>query len=115
MTVLWVALGGMVGAPLRLLVSRWADRGHRLPWGTLVVNVAGSLALGVLAAGHPSPAVAALLGAGFCGALTTYSTFAYETWQLIDAGAAGRALANVALNLSLGLAACALGFGLGSL
>ena len=72
MTPLLVALGAAVGAPLRYLVSL------RLPGerATLLVNVVGSAVLGALV--RPSPSVAALVGIGFCGALTTFSTFAVE-------------------------------------
>ena len=75
MTPLWVALGAAVGAPLRFLVAR------RLPGlrATLLVNVVGSAVLGALV--HASPSAAALVGTGFCGALTTFSTFAVEAAQ----------------------------------
>ena len=75
MTGLWVALGAAAGAPLRYLVSLWLPG----PRATLLVNVAGSAVLGALV--HPSPGVAALVGTGFCGALTTFSTFAVEVAQ----------------------------------
>ena len=76
MTVLLVVLGACVGAPLRLLVSRTVPDEN----GTLVVNVVGSLLLGLFAglSGHSY----ALLGVGFCGAFTTYSTFAVEAVTL---------------------------------
>jgi len=117
-TALSVALGAALGAPLRFLVSRWLDHGrtrlwHAVPMGTMVVNVFGSFLLGWIIAAGSDPALAALLGAGFCGALTTYSTFSYETWQLIEARAPGRAAVNVAANLLLGFAAAALGWALG--
>lgn len=77
MTVLLVALGAAVGAPLRYLAGHALDR--RTHWGTLVVNVAGSLLLGLFVAlgvdGHDY----ALLGTGFCGALTTYSALAVQS------------------------------------
>jgi CrcB protein len=69
---LLVALGAAVGAPTRFLVAQWLP-GLR---ATLLVNVAGSAVLGLLV--HPSPSVRALVGTGFCGALTTYSAFAVE-------------------------------------
>lgn len=76
MNLWWVALGGAVGASVRLLV----DRALTTPRGTFAVNVAGSGLLGAL---HGSgPVVTALVGAGFCGALTTYSTFAVEAVRL---------------------------------
>lgn len=81
MTVLLIALGAALGAPARLLVSR-AIAGVR---GTLVVNVLGSLLLGVLA-GRTAGASYALLGIGFCGAFTTYSTFAVEAVQTTSVG-----------------------------
>lgn len=119
MTMLWVALGAAVGAPLRLLASRQLDRGRSrlsraMPLGTLVVNVAGSFILGWLACSAAGPTMTALLGTGFCGALTTYSTFSYETWQLIEAGAGRRAVVNIAANLLVGFGAAALGWVVGS-
>ncbi|PFG41315.1 CrcB protein [Georgenia soli] len=118
MTVLLVALGAMVGAPLRYWTDRAVQARHDsvFPWGTLTVNVAGSLILGVLAggaaAGGVPQAVLAAAGTGFCGALTTYSTFSYETVRLTESGSRLLALLNVALNLAAGLAAAWLGLAL---
>jgi CrcB protein len=75
MTALLVALGAAVGAPLRFLVSLWLPG----PRSTLAVNIVGSALLGALV--HPSASTAALVGIGFCGALTTFSTFAVEIAQ----------------------------------
>ncbi len=79
------------------------------PWGTLVINVLGSVVLGVLlgatAFGSAPIALVALLGTGFAGAFTTYSTFAYETVRLFEDGATQLALVNVAVSLGLGLLA----------
>jgi CrcB protein len=72
---LLVALGASVGAPLRFLVAQ-AIPGPR---ATLLVNVVGSALLGALA--QPSASTYALVGVGFCGALTTFSTFAVEAAQ----------------------------------
>ncbi|MFC8617893.1 fluoride efflux transporter CrcB [Micromonospora purpureochromogenes] len=115
MTVLLIAVGAALGAPLRYLTDRAVQARHDslLPWGTLTVNVAGSLLLGVLLAVPAGPAVTALVGTGFCGALTTWSTFGYETLRLARAGARRHALANVLLSVAAGLAAATLGYALG--
>ncbi|MEV0896689.1 CrcB family protein [Actinoplanes sp. NPDC049802] len=111
MTVLLVALGAAVGAPLRYLTDRVmrARFGDALPWGTLTVNVAGSFLLGLLL-GLPLPAgTVALLGTGFCGALTTCSTFSWEILSLTRrseiAAAAGYAL----LSITAGTGAAGIG------
>ncbi|MGK5680497.1 fluoride efflux transporter CrcB [Actinoplanes sp. URMC 104] len=113
MTALLVALGAAVGAPLRYLTDQALRRGT-FPVGTLTVNVAGSLLLGLLIGLPAPPALAALLGTGFCGALTTYSTFSLETLTLVRNGERRRAVTYVALSLALGLAAAALGRLLGA-
>lgn len=114
MTILLVALGGAAGAVVRYLTDALvaARFGRAFPWGTLVVNVVGSFLLGVVMAKFTGDA-ALFAGTGFCGALTTYSTFASESVGLLDEKAAGKAVANVVLSLTLGLAACALGVALG--
>jgi len=111
MTWVLVALGAAVGAPLRYLTDRAIQSRHDsvFPWGTLTVNAAGSLVLGVLTGLPADPAVAALLGAGFCGALTTYSTFGYETFRLAQDGARFYAAVNVLASLVAGFGAAALG------
>lgn len=116
-----VALGGALGAPARYLVDG-AVAGRRagpFPWGTLVVNVAGSFLLGVvtgLVLHHGLGATArAGLGVGFCGGFTTFSTFSYETLRLVEEGAGELAARNVAANVVLALGAATLGFGLTSI
>ena len=105
MTALLVALGASVGAPLRYLVATRFDR-ERLPRGTLAVNVAGSLLLGLLSGAAVDGPAMALLGVGFCGGFTTYSAFAVQTHRL----GATRGAAYAAVTVGAGLAACALGF-----
>jgi fluoride exporter len=110
MTVALVFLGAMVGAPLRYLTDR-AIRTRLFPWGTFTVNVTGCLVLGALtgagtAIPHP---VLALLGTGFCGALTTYSTFSYETLRLVERKAYLYATANVVISVAAGLGATLVG------
>jgi CrcB protein len=115
MTVFLVALGAAIGAPLRVLADRFiqARHGSTIPWGTWTVNVAGSFVLGALAAslarGAVGPGLMAALGTGFCGALTTYSTFGYETVLLLESGAYRHAALNVGASLAAGLGAAALG------
>ncbi|HEU4348484.1 MAG TPA: fluoride efflux transporter CrcB [Actinoplanes sp.] len=116
MSYLLVALGAAVGAPLRYLVDRAVQGRHDslFPWGTLTVNVTGSLILGVLvgaATAVPDP-VMQLLGTGLCGALTTYSTFGFETIRLIEDRARFYAAANVVAGIVAGLGAAFAGVGL---
>jgi fluoride exporter len=115
MTLLLVALGAVVGAPLRYLTDRFIEARHDtiFPWGTLTVNAAGSLIMGFLvgaaAAGRLDPMIVTVLGPGFCGALTTYSTFGYETLRLAEDGSRLLATANIAINLFAGLGAAFVG------
>lgn len=117
MTLLLVALGGALGAPLRYLVDRAAQSRHGsvFPWGTFVVNIAGCLVLGALTGASAAlpPAVGVLVGAGFCGALTTYSTFSYEALRLVEIGAYRYAVAYVIGSVGVGLGAAALGYAIG--
>ena len=111
MTLLLVLVGGAAGAIVRYLISESARARvpGRFPWGTLVANVAGSFVAGLIAGVGWLPAwVGILAGPGFCGALTTYSTFALET-----ATADRRyALINSAVTLTAGLTAAGLGMAL---
>lgn len=111
---LLVALGAAVGAPARLLVghalrTRW---GAVPPAGTLAVNVAGSFLLGLLVGGGAGPAWLALLGTGFCGAFTTFSTLALEVWEAAEDRRRVEAATVVGLSLVLGLGAAAVGYAL---
>ncbi|MEW2440960.1 fluoride efflux transporter FluC [Micromonospora marina] len=112
MTVLLIALGAAIGAPLRYLTDRAVQSRHAapFPWGTLTVNVAGSLLLGGLLAAPVGPGVTALVGTGFCGALTTWSTLSYETLRLARTGERRVAYANMALSVVAGLGAAFLGY-----
>jgi fluoride exporter len=123
-TAVLVLLGGAIGAPARYLVglwvtNRWRHRrfGH-LPWGTFAVNMVGSLVLGLVAAlvagGAPSWLLTGV-GTGFCGALTTFSTFGIETVNLVERGRLEAAVATVTASLLVGLLACATGWQLGTL
>ena len=115
MSFLLVAIGAAVGAPLRYLVDRAVQARHDslFPWGTFAVNVAGSLVLGVLIGGANAGAVpgslTALLGTGVCGALTTYSTFGFETVRLLEQRATFYAVLNAVASIVAGLGAAFLG------
>ncbi|MER6237785.1 CrcB family protein [Streptomyces clavifer] len=115
MNWLLVVLGGAAGAPLRYLADRAVQARHGaglpyvFPWGTFTVNAAGSLLLGVLTGAAVSAPAYALLGTGLCGALTTYSTFSYETLRLAETGRGFLAAANVLASLLVGLGAVFLG------
>ena len=120
MRLIWVGVGGALGAVLRYwldgVVSRWAP--GAFPWGTFVINVSGCFAIGFLSTlltGRilPHPALRTALLVGFVGAYTTFSTFAYETQQLARGGAFALALANVAASVVAGLLAVWLGTALG--
>ncbi|MEU9986899.1 fluoride efflux transporter CrcB [Streptomyces sp. NPDC048045] len=111
MNWLLVVAGAAVGAPLRHLTDRAVQARHDsvFPWGTFVVNVTGCLILGLLtgavSAGVAGPHLQLLLGTGLCGALTTYSTFSYETLRLTEAGSGLYAAANVVASVVAGLGA----------
>ena len=108
MTALLVAAGAFVGAPLRFLVASWLDD-ERFPYGTLLVNVAGSFVLGLLSGAAMTGDGLALLGVGFCGGLTTYSAFAVQTHRLGWVRGAAYSTATIAT----ALAACAVGYVIG--
>ncbi len=112
--LLWIALGGALGSVLRALAGH-ALSGARFPWGTLLINAAGSLLIGWLMARlgslEPEPAarMQSLLVVGFCGGFTTFSTF---SWQTLDQMLRGQWLAAV-LNVLLSVAVCLLTVWLG--
>ena len=117
MTVLLVFLGGTIGAPVRYLLDRAVQRRHEsvFPWGTLIVNLAGCLVLGVLtgAARSLPENLVVFAGTGFCGALTTFSTFGFETTRLLEEGSLLEAGLNALGSLVLGVLAAAAGYAAG--
>jgi CrcB protein len=108
-------VAGAVGAPARYLLDDAISSRTQgvFPWGTLAINVSGSFLLGLLtglALFHGFPATPRLiLGTGFCGAYTTFSTFTYETVRLAEEGAVNEAVRNALASLVLGAAAAAAG------
>ena len=120
-TYIWVALGGAAGAVSRFAVAQWtgARWGGTFPWGTLAVNLTGSLAIGLvmtlLLARGADPTYRLLLVTGFLGGYTTFSAFSFETLALLEARRWDAAALYVGGSVALGLLATALGLGLGRL
>lgn len=107
-----VAVGAALGANLRYGLALWAAKrwGSGFPWGTMIINVSGSLLIGLaigLAASRLAltPTWRLLVVTGFCGGYTTFSTFAYETYELLNAGSILRAVFNATGSMLLGLLA----------
>jgi CrcB protein len=120
MTALVIFVGAGLGGLARYAVSLWVQGagGAGFPWGTLLINVTGSLLLtlgyGYLESTAAAPEWRAFLGIGVLGGYTTFSTFSYEAVRLLQEGEWGRALLYVAGSVLLSLAAAALGFRLAS-
>ncbi|HZR15412.1 MAG TPA: fluoride efflux transporter CrcB [Acidimicrobiia bacterium] len=116
-----LVVAGAAGALARYLLDGFVqDRtAGAFPWGTFVINVSGAFALGLLTGaalyhGFPStPRI--VLGTGFCGAYTTFSTFTFESVRLLEEDARTEALLNVAGNLVVAVAAAAAGLALAML
>jgi CrcB protein len=116
-TILAIGFGGFLGAVTRAYLNGVANRNipHDLPFGTLSVNIIGSFAIGVFfayAQGNESisPVVKSFISTGFLGALTTFSTFSYETFFLINSGNMILAFSNASLNLFGTIVATGMGF-----
>ena len=109
--LVWVALGGALGAVARYGLSGWVQSGSAgtFPWGTLVVNILGCFLLGfafrVLQLSALSPALRGAVTVGFLGAFTTFSTFSLEAIGLIQDGRWGRAVGYIGGSVALGLIA----------
>jgi fluoride exporter len=119
----WVAFvaAAAVGAPVRYLLDGFVgDRvDGAFPWGTFVINASGSLVLGVLtglALYHGFPKTSkVILGTGFCGAYTTFSTFTFESVRLVEEGEIATAVRNICGTLVVCAGAAALGLALAAL
>lgn len=120
--LLWVAFGSVFGGTARYFVSGFIARhvGETFPWGTLVVNVTGAFAIGIIAAaasGHSLfqvPASWQFAVVGFLGSFTTVSSFSLQTLALARDGESLRAGGNVLLSLALCLGGVALGLAIGA-
>lgn len=122
MPLILIGIGGFVGAVTRYLVDgAIADRAaSSFPLGTLAVNVSGSFALGLLFALSAErsilPAdVRGPLLIGFIGAYTTFSTYMLESWRLVEGGAVGMAMLNLAGSVAIGMVAVVVGLTIGRL
>jgi len=121
LNVLLVAIGAAIGGVARYLIGGWLASllGPDFPWGTVFVNVTGSFVIGVvliLVQGGALPAGARpFVAVGILGGYTTFSTYSYETLELIADGNYGVAVINVFVQLVLGLIGVYLGVVLGRL
>lgn len=120
--IAWIALAGAMGTVCRFLASGWAQRaaGDRFAWGTLAVNVIGCFVFGLivsLAEGRElvSVRVTVILLAGFLGAFTTFSTFAFETSNYLRDGQLGTGLLHLVAHNLLGVLGVTAGVYLGRL
>ena len=120
---IWIGLvlAGSIGAPTRFLLDAFVqDRTSGVfPWGTFAINMSGSLLLGFLtglALYHAFPATPRIvIGTGFCGAYTTFSTWTFETMRLLEEGAVREASLNAGMSLLVGMAAAGTGLALATL
>lgn len=117
--MLWISVGAIVGANARFLLGRWitATWSGNFPLATWVINISGSIALGALAALPRSQSIGggslyALLGIGFLGAYTTFSTFSLESLRLWDNGLTAPALLYTVSSPVVGIIGAALGWSL---
>ncbi|MEV0965864.1 fluoride efflux transporter CrcB [Streptomyces sp. NPDC049910] len=120
-TLLGVGVAAALGAVARYVLDQYMQylRPGAFPRGTWLINITGSFVLGLvvgLGARHGLPEqVLTIVGAGFCGAYTTFSTFSYELVRLCEQGQAGKSLLYGASSLAVGLSAVAAGFAVGTL
>lgn len=112
-----VAAGGAFGSAARYMLSGVALAGHTVcgfPSGTLAVNAAGSLVIGLLLQTTLSPTAVRLLVVGFCGGFTTFSTFSADAMRLLRAGSYVPALLYIFLSVAVCMACTALGMWIGA-
>ena len=121
MPYLVIGLGGFFGANARFIVARWAAQkwGTQFPFGTFIINITGSFILGLFATLAARFAWSdywrLLIAIGFVGAYTTFSTFEFESLQLLAQGSFARAFANIVGSVCFGFGAAYLGVFVGRL
>jgi CrcB protein len=126
MAYLAVGIGSALGGMGRFWIAGFIGQryGDNFPWGTILVNVTGSFAIGVLAAftgaeGRPHSKLSPLAGqffmVGICGGYTTFSSFSLQTLKLIQAGSLSQAGANIALSVIACLVAAWIGYVVGQM
>lgn len=96
-----VGLGGFIGAALRYVVSSRIPKIRRIPAGTLSVNFFGSILLAFLTFSSEPESMIYLVNVGMLGSFTTFSTFAYETFKLLEEGEKASCFLNIFLNIAL--------------
>lgn len=109
-SVLLVFAGGGLGSVLRYLMGRWIPVWHSFPLGTLFINIAACFVLGFVVGLADqkqswSPDIRLFLATGFCGGFSTFSTFSYETLQLMNSGLSAGAVLYILLSMALCLGA----------
>lgn len=116
MSFLLVCIGAAAGAPARYLLDRFIQSRHSAltPWGTLTINLVGTLILGGLYGFGAGTPLLLLAGTGFCGTFTTYSTFAFESVRLVEDREHWAAFGNVAVTMLGGVGAAFIGYALTS-
>ncbi len=115
MDFILVFFGAALGGVLRYTVTTVAARaaGEAFPWGTLAVNLIGSFLLGLILGGGVTGNAGHFAAAGFCGGLTTFSTFSLQTFGLVSEGRTLRVAANIGGSIGLCLLVLAAGYSLG--
>ncbi|HEX2852401.1 MAG TPA: fluoride efflux transporter CrcB [Opitutaceae bacterium] len=112
-SLVFIALGGAIGSVARALAGGWIPAG-RLPWGTILVNIAGSLLIGWLMAKFPltpeNVRVHSFAVIGVCGGFTTFSSFSWQTIEQMQKGQWSLAAANIFLSVTLCLLATWIGW-----
>ncbi|KAA8786614.1 CrcB protein [Paenibacillus sp. 4624] len=113
--MIWIGLAGVLGALLRYSLGKVVSRklGTSFPWGTWMINISGSVILGMLYGGHQAgnlpDEIWVVWGTGFCGAYTTFSTFGYETLTLMAQQRQTRAGIYVVSSVVVGVLGCLAG------